>query len=72
LVNKLSKGGNKNKMLSRIYNIFSKGVIGLDLEFMFMESLEILRVPLALKKISRKHKISFPINEYYQYKQSLG
>jgi hypothetical protein len=58
-------------MLSRIYNIFSKGVIGLDLEFLFMESLEILRVPLALKKISRKHKVSFPISEYYQYNQSL-
>jgi hypothetical protein len=42
------------------------------LELMFIECLEILRVPLGLKRLSKKYELPFPISEYYQYKQSLS
>lgn len=71
-INKLFKCGKKRKILNRIYNLFSSKSENLDLELMFIESLEILRVPLSLKKFSKRYEVPFPISEYYQYKKGLS
>jgi hypothetical protein len=34
--------------------------------------MEVLRLPMALKKISLKNEVPFYISEYYQYNRGLG
>jgi len=72
-INKLFKSGKKNKMLKYIYNLIKKNKnLNIDFFLLFKEALEILRVPLALKKISFKYEVPFFISEYYQYSQALS
>ena len=71
-INKFIKGGNGIKLLKHLLNLFKIfKLVSLDFLLLLKESLEVLKQPLALKKISLKKEIPFYISEYYQYKRSL-
>lgn len=72
-VNKFLKGGKRFNLLKFIYNyIRAYKKFSIDFLLLFKEAMEVLRLPMALKKISLKNEVPFYISEYYQYNRGLG